>query len=64
MVVDVSPGRIDRLLPVVPLAADLHRAGGGGVDTEVPRSTCTGHWHTSTKVRLSGGTAKGGGGAD
>ena len=37
---------------------------GGGTAAGEPRGTCTGHWHTSTKARLSGVTARGGGGAD
>ena len=37
---------------------------GGGAVAGVPRGTCTGHWHISTKARVSGGTARGRGGAD
>ena len=47
---------------VSPLDADLDR--GGGAVTGAPRGTCTGHWETNTEARVSGGTARGGGGAD
>ena len=37
---------------------------GGGAVAGVPRGTCTGHWHTSKRALVSGGTARGGGGED
>ena len=60
MVAEVKPGRINQLIPVPRLMQTCTWGGGAGV----PRRTCTGHWHTNTKTRLSGGTAHGGAGAD
>ena len=61
MVPEVHARRVDRGVPVPTLDAHLDR--GGGV-AGAPRGTCTGHWHTNTRARVSGGTARGGGGAD
>ena len=57
MVAEVKPSRINRLILVAPLHVHLHPGG-------LPRMTCTGQWHTSTKARLYEGTARGGAGAD
>ena len=63
MVPEVHARRVDWGVPVPALDADLDRGGGGAV-AGVPRGTCTGHWHISTRALVSGGTARGGGGAD
>ena len=50
MVVEVKPGRINRLIPVAPLDVDVHPGGGGvpechvgcaqGTGTPIPRPGC------------------------